>query len=338
MRAPIYSNWGFCAGILLGLCVGLSCARTDRANVAPPEMAGAAPGPVNGVRPGDPELGGESHEAGSQLAVGQELSKGAGINPAVVEREPLAGAGARFVAAGVDGAFIVRQRGRADRVYGDRRVDERRQPCSTFKLANALIALEEGVVSGVDMSLPWDGVERWLAPWNRDHDLRSAMKFSVVWYFQELARRIGEPAMERWLGVLEYGDRRIGDSVDSFWLEGPLSISAAEELEFVDRLVDGSLPVSERSLSLVRSIVPGRTYGRASIRAKTGTCVYEDGRTPHAWLVGWVERDGAPIGSFALLLVKGANVNALVDVRWSLAARLLADAGLLDASALAAAG
>lgn len=193
-------------------------------------------------------------------------------------------------------------------------------------------------MSGVDMSLPWDGVERITAPWNRDHNLRSAMKYSVDWYFQELARRIGTPAMMRWLDVLEYGDRRVGDSVDSFWLEGPLSISAAEELDFVDRLVRGGLPVSKQSMSLVRSIVPGRTYGRASIRAKTGTCIYDDGRTPHAWLVGWVERDGAPIGSFALLLLEGADVNALVDVRWSLAARLLADAGLLDASALKTGG
>ncbi len=329
MRAKICIHWGVSSGVLLGFCLALACAGSDRASVAPSEELAAAVGPAGGVQPGAAEVG------GARGATKQNLSDGAGRHFAAAEREPLQGASERFAAAGVGGAFIVRQRGRADRAYGDERVDERRQPCSTFKLANALIALEEGIVADVDTSLPWDGVERSLASWNRDHDLRSAMKFSVVWYFQELARRIGAPAMGRWLAVLEYGDRRVGDSVDSFWLEGPLSISAAEELNFVDRLVSGDLQVSERSLSRVRSIVPSRTYGRASIRAKTGTCVYDDGRTPHAWLVGWVEREGEPLGSFALLLMTGADVDALTGVRWSLAAELLVDAGLLDASALA---
>ena len=39
--------------------------------------------------------------------------------------------------------------------------------------------------------LPWDGVRRPREEWNRDQDLRSAMKHSVVWYYQELARRVG---------------------------------------------------------------------------------------------------------------------------------------------------
>ena len=33
----------------------------------------------------------------------------------------------------------------------------RMTPCSTFKVCNALIALETGVASGPDFSLPWDG-------------------------------------------------------------------------------------------------------------------------------------------------------------------------------------
>jgi Penicillin binding protein transpeptidase domain len=32
--------------------------------------------------------------------------------------------------------------------------------------------------------------------WDRDHELASALKFSVVWFYQEIARRIGAERMQ----------------------------------------------------------------------------------------------------------------------------------------------
>lgn len=250
-------------------------------------------------------------------------------------RVPLAGAAARFAAAGVDGAFIVRRPGAPDLEFGGAAVDERHEPCSTFKIPNALIALEEGVIAGPDEVLRWDGVKRWRAAWNRDLDLRAAMEVSAVWYFQELARRIGPTAMRAWLDRLGYGDRQIGDKIDMFWLEGPLTIAPAEELDLVDRLLRGELPVSQRSAAMVRGIIPTRAAGDGVIHAKTGTCTFDDGRPPHAWLVGWVAGpdDPTPRGAFALFLRGPSDVDALIAARWPLALELLQDAGLLAEAA-----
>jgi len=250
-------------------------------------------------------------------------------------REALEGASARFAAASVDGAFILRREGAVDRTYGGELVDARHLPCSTFKIANALISLEVGAIDGVDATLPWDGVRRTFDSWNQDHDLRSAMESSVVWYFQEIARRVGLARMTSWVERLDYGDRRVGEEVDLFWLEGPLTISPAEEVDFVDRLLGGRLPVAETTAASVREIVPAKAVGDVRVRGKTGTCVFDDERKPHAWLVGWVERGETSLGSFALLLTEGRDVDALVNARWSLALELLGDAGLVEPEKIA---
>jgi beta-lactamase class D len=48
----------------------------------------------------------------------------------------------------------------------------RTSPCSTFKVLNSRIALETGVASGADFSLPWDGTRRSIESWNQDQTLQ----------------------------------------------------------------------------------------------------------------------------------------------------------------------
>ncbi len=303
----------------LSLVLGAGCARSGGSDAESPEPATEVDGAASvGVSPDVRRLAEPSIEA--QEGAQEE-----------VRREAFAGASERFAAAKVDGAFILRREGAADRTYGGELVDARHIPCSTFKIANAMIALEVGAIDGVDATLPWDGVKRTFDSWNKDHDLRSAMENSVVWYFQEIARRVGLAAMRSWVERLDYGDRKVGEEVDLFWLDGPLTISPAEEVDFVDRLLSGRLPVSEQTARSVREIVPARVVGDVVVRGKTGTCVFDDGRKPYAWLVGWVERGDASLGSFSLLLTEGKDVDALVNTRWRLALALLGDAGLVEA-------
>jgi beta-lactamase class D len=69
---------------------------------------------------------------------------------------------------------------------------------------NSLIALETGVVEDENFVIAWDSTktprQSLVYPtWARDHDLRSAMKYSVVWYYQEVARRVGEKNYRQYL-------------------------------------------------------------------------------------------------------------------------------------------
>ena len=102
---------------------------------------------------------------------------------------------------GFRAAFVLRDvtGGRTVR-HDPARAGTRTGPCSTFKIPNSLIGLETGVIKDASYVLKWDGVRRPREEWNRDHDLRSAMRYSVVWYYQELARRVG-PGADAEVGV-----------------------------------------------------------------------------------------------------------------------------------------
>jgi beta-lactamase class D len=167
-------------------------------------------------------------------------------------------------------------------------------PASTFKIPNSLIALETGVVEDPDKDVfKWDGVNRPIEAWNRDHTLRTAIAASAVPVYQEIARRIGPERMQKYVDLLEYGNRNIGGGIDQFWLTGALRIDPVQQVDFVDRLRRGVLPISKRSQDLVREILPVTTVGDATIRAKSGLLGAEIGKPSLGWLVGWVEKGSA---------------------------------------------
>jgi beta-lactamase class D len=171
---------------------------------------------------------------------------------------------------------------------------EPKLPASTFKIPNSLIALETGVVQDPDKDVfKWDGVKRPIEAWNKDHTLRSAIAASAVPVYQEIARRIGQERMQKYVELLEYGNRNIGGGIDQFWLTGDLRIDPLQQVDFVDRLRRGVLPISKRSQDLVRDILPVTKVGDSIIRAKSGLLGAERGQPSLGWMVGWAEKGSA---------------------------------------------
>jgi beta-lactamase class D len=168
------------------------------------------------------------------------------------------------------------------------RASRRFAPASTFKIANSLIGLETGVVADDRQIFPWDGVKRDIEPWNRDHTLRSAIKASAVPVYQEIARHVGHERMEDYVRRFAYGNKDVSGPNHSFWLGSTLQISAHDQNDFLRRLVAFQLPVSERSIRIVREILIHEAAPEYVLRAKTGVV----GKDPGVgWWVGWVERD-----------------------------------------------
>jgi beta-lactamase class D len=172
------------------------------------------------------------------------------------------------------------------------RSGEPKLPASTFKIPNSLIALETGVVSDPDKDVfKWDGVKHDNEAWNRDHTLRSAIAASAFPVYQEIARRIGAERMQKYVDLLDYGNRNIGGGIDQFWVTGDLRIDPVQQVDFVDRLRRRILPVGKRSQDLVADILPVTKVGDALIRAKTGLTDRAHGSL--GWLIGWAEKAGA---------------------------------------------
>ncbi len=201
----------------------------------------------------------------------------------------------RFTDEGTAGAFVGYRVDEYLVIASDRdRSGQGMLPASTFKIANSLIALETGVVEDPDRDVfKWDGVVRSIAAWNRDHTMRSAIAASAVPVYQEIARRIGAERMQKYVNLLEYGNRDIGGGIDQFWLTGNLRIDPVQQVDFVDRLRRGTLPVSKRSQDLVRDILPVTRVGDAVIRAKSGLLGAEIGKPSLGWMVGWAEKGNA---------------------------------------------
>ena len=156
------------------------------------------------------------------------------VAPTDVERADWAQA---FEEVGAVGTFVLRdlETGRTQR-YDPGRAAERMLPASTFKVYNALVALETGVVSDPDSAFAWDGVERFLPAWNQDQSLRDGLRNSTVWVYQRVARRVGRDRYRRSFKAEPYGNSQIGPDVGLFWLDESLRVSADEQVQFIERL------------------------------------------------------------------------------------------------------
>jgi beta-lactamase class D len=174
--------------------------------------------------------------------------------------------------------------------YNAQACGERFTPCSTFKIPNSLIALETRVSSGPEFFLKWDGVKRPIAPWNQDQTMRSAFSDSVLWYYQELARRIGSQRMADYVQRFDYGNHDTSGGLTNFWIESTLRISAEEKVTFLRRLWADQLPVSTNNQRIVRElmVLSRRDDGRV-FSGKTGTAGdAKAGIARLGWFVGCV--------------------------------------------------
>jgi beta-lactamase class D len=177
-------------------------------------------------------------------------------------------------------------------------------PASTFKVAHALAALDAGVIQA-DEVIRYDG-----RPWphesyRHDQTLTSAIRDSVLWYFQELARRLGTERERAYLQKLDYGNADVSSGLTTFWLYQSLRVSPEEQERFLVRLFEDALPVSHDAQKLVRTALlqpagmvvnatgehpfarpwPGGTV----VSAKTGSASRPD-QPDVRWLVGHVRR------------------------------------------------
>ncbi|MEN3369701.1 MAG: beta-lactamase class [Verrucomicrobiota bacterium] len=196
-----------------------------------------------------------------------------------------------FQREGLPGTFVLLDAS-SDTVFvsNKARAEQRFIPASTFKIANSLIGLDTGAVKSVDEVLPYGGKPQRFKAWEHDMNLRDAIKASNVAIYQEVARRIGLQRMRAGVRKLGYGNMEIGNVVDRFWLEGPLAISAVEQTEFLNRLIEEKLPVRAEAMRAVKEITLLEKTRIYELHGKTGW--FFDSKQQIGWWVGWVERDG----------------------------------------------
>lgn len=223
--------------------------------------------------------------------------------------------GAIFKSEKVNGTFVLYDAQTETYIgYNKPRAEKRYIPASTFKIPNSLVGLSVGAVKSVDEVLPYkSNVPPLTKAWEKDMGLRDAIAISNVPIYQELARRIGLERMRENVSKMNYGNKDIGDTVDTFWLKGPLEISAIEQTQFLAKLSKGGLPFPQDCQKSVREIIlldkgaNWKLYGKTGWQNAPGHGV--------GWWVGWVQK-GDCVYPFALNMdiQKAPDANKRVEL------------------------
>jgi beta-lactamase class D len=161
-------------------------------------------------------------------------------------------------------------------------------PASTFKIPNSIIALETGVVENDSTIFEWNGEKRRVANWEQDLTFRDAFHFSCVPCYQEVARKIGLKNMTAYLEKLGYGNMKVDSAnIDLFWLEGESQISQLQQIDFLKRLYQSELPISERTEAIIKRMMVIEENNDYMLSGKTGWS-FRNGKD-NGWFVGYIE-------------------------------------------------
>ena len=213
-------------------------------------------------------------------------------------------------------------------------------PASTFKVPHALAALDAGMLDPNE-ALSYDGSGQWPESARRNHTLASALRNSVVWYFQRVAQRLGSDRETAYLRRLAYGNMDASSGLTTFWIGGSLQVTPEEQGVFWVNLYQDKLPIAKSAVNAVKKMLvqPAgvvvnaageQPFGNAwpahtIVSAKPGSATDRSGRAVR-WLVGHVKQ-----GSRSFVFVscvtgpRGLEPNAAID----LAARSLHETRVL---------
>ena len=218
----------------------------------------------------------------------------------------------------------------------------RLSPASTYKIPHALIGLETGVITETTVE-KWDGVPHpEQKKWNLDHTVYSAMKPSVLWFFQRMAPRIGVARAREWLQKFGYGNTDTSGDITRYWVNGRLLISPDEQLAFLTKFYTGALPVKKAYVDHLQEAMqqaPGTVENARGVHklaaqwrsgialnSKTGATTIESGQSV-SWLVGQLTVDGRKVTFASAAWRAKGGVDNLDAVR--LAIKTFVDRGVL---------
>jgi beta-lactamase class D len=177
---------------------------------------------------------------------------------------------------------------------------------SSFKVPLALIGYDAGIL--VDEHTPtWDYKPEFNASKREQKSVDPTIweKDSIVWFSQELTRKLGRQKFTDYIAKFDYGNSDLSgnpgknDGLTHSWLMSSLKISPDEQAQFLRRLVNRQLPASDNAFNLALKIIPLFDAGDGwKVHGKTGSGWLRDEKggiarkRPLGWFIGWAEKDG----------------------------------------------
>lgn len=177
-------------------------------------------------------------------------------------------------------------------------------PASTFKVPLAVMGYDAGFLTAPDAPVLnfKDGYPDWIAEWRRPTDPAAWMRYSVVWYSQQVTKALGAERLSAYAGAWGYGnadfsgDPGYGNGLERAWIASSLEVSPVEQVRFLHGLVNRTLPVSAAAMETTVAIVEGHSAGAWSVKGKTGSAFPRladrsfDRARAWGWYVGWATK------------------------------------------------
>ncbi|HEY0584832.1 MAG TPA: class D beta-lactamase [Pseudoduganella sp.] len=175
-------------------------------------------------------------------------------------------------------------------------------PVSTFNIAVSLMGYDSGFLKDQHAPvLPYrESYQAWNKEWHRDMDPSQWIKYSAIWYAQQVTQHIGRAQFERYVQGFGYGNRDTGgdksrdNGLTWSWVGSSMQVSADEQASFLRRLVRKELPVSQYAheqtaqLLKVRDLPNGwQVFGKTGTGAPVGPDGKDDYSRSYGWFVGW---------------------------------------------------
>lgn len=193
---------------------------------------------------------------------------------------------------GYEGSFVLYDEQKDQwKIYQEEKAHQRISPASTYKIYDALFALESGIITPENSHIAWNGTSYPFEEWEQDQTLQTAMESSVNWYFQDLDAHIGRSKLQTYLKKIHYGNQSIGTDLSSYWLDGELKISPMEQVNLMIALHHNDFGFHEKNLYAVKQSLALSASGQTALYGKTGT-IMEEGKNTSGWFVGYVEVSG----------------------------------------------
>lgn len=190
---------------------------------------------------------------------------------------------------GYEGSFVLyNSRENTWSVYDPDNARKRISPNSTYKIYDALLGLESGVISPESSVISWNGEACPFEAWEGDQDLNSAMKNSVNWYFQSIDSQLGSDSIKSFLHTIQYGNQQTGSDMDLYWTDSSLKISPLEQVELLKKFNENEFHFSPDNISAVKKALQLSSSDAGNFFGKTGTGRI-DNRDVNGWFVGYVE-------------------------------------------------
>ena len=184
--------------------------------------------------------------------------------------------------------------------------EQRYTPASTFKIPLSVMGFDSGFLQSEHQpTLPYrNGYVDWGGDnWKQPTDPVRWLKYSVVWYSQQIAQALGEERLGRYADAFGYGNADFsGDpgkhnGLERAWIASSLQVSPLEQLAFLRKLVNLELPVSKRAQELTMKIVETSAAADGwQAHGKTGMAYPRkadgefDEEHPYGWYVGWANK------------------------------------------------